>query len=132
MGWTLKKMRRKKKVKGALLLSVSKVRKSSGRQNNKRPSFSHYFSTIEQLVYFLARFLVCMAVIIAIFTITRQHLNSEHHVYHKLKIFPLCHHKIKGIEWIIVRCFNHGSMFFFQILLVDLCYKTLKHLKITS
>jgi hypothetical protein len=76
----------------------SKDRKSSGRQNNKRPSFSNYFSTIIQLVYFLARFLVCMAVIIATFTITRQHLNSEHHVYHKSKIFPLCHHKIKGIE----------------------------------
>lgn len=109
----------------------SKDRKGSGRQNNKRPSFSNYFSTIIQLVYFLGRFLVCMAVIIAIFTITRQHLNSEHHVYHKSKIFPLCHHKIKGIEWIIGRCFNHGSMFFFQILLVDLCYKTLKHFKIT-
>jgi hypothetical protein len=76
----------------------SKDRKGSGRQNNKRPSFSNYFSNIIQLVYFLGRFLVCMAVIIAIFTITRQHLNSEHHVYHKSKIFPLCHHKIKGIE----------------------------------
>ncbi|KAJ6931380.1 hypothetical protein NC652_014773 [Populus alba x Populus x berolinensis] len=33
----------------------------------------------QQLVCFLARFQVCMAVIIAIFTSTRKRLNSEHH-----------------------------------------------------
>ncbi|KAJ6931820.1 hypothetical protein NC652_015107 [Populus alba x Populus x berolinensis] len=47
----------------------------------------------QQLVCFLARFQVCMAVIIAIFTSTRQRLNSEHHLCHNLKVVPLGHHK---------------------------------------